>query len=140
MNPEMKGVLRSEITFVGNPQFQKIRSRNIRATPIEVNEVVVGSITILLLIRSTMTRRAFIPFDSGNGPIMSMEMVCHGCGGISCTWRGAAHLCQSDLFCWQRMQPLTYSVISLFIRGHQNCLLTSSCVFSILGCPSSGPS
>ena len=37
------------------------------------------------------------PFDSGSGPIMSMEIICQGPLGISFGRRGAAFACQSGL-------------------------------------------
>ena len=83
MNLETKGDPQSEITFVGSPQFQKILFSKIFATPLDDKVVLHGSRTILFENLSTITMTASYPLDFGRGPIISIEIVCQGEGGIS---------------------------------------------------------
>ena len=51
------------------------------ATPKAVMSVDTGNKCIILEKTSTTVRIAFLPDDSGNGPIMSIDMVSHGFSG-----------------------------------------------------------
>src|ERR1700731_2144101 len=72
--------------------------------------------------------------------MMSHEIVCQGCGGMSCGWSGACRLVLSGLLLWHFSHPCTYSIMSSFMSDHKYCHSTNSWVFSIPGCLASGKS
>src|ERR1700733_13827758 len=100
MKPETKGEPRSEIIFVGRPQFANTRRTNIFATPNEVSLVVVGSRVILFEKRSTIMMMESYPCEIGKGPIMSIEIVCQGLCGPSGGTIGPPRALRSNLLRW----------------------------------------
>ena len=92
MNDEMNCGPRSEITFFGMPCNLKISSLKIFAMPWEVISVDTGNSRIILEKWSTTTIMAFFPFDSGNGPIKSTEIISHGASGTAFGFNGFSFL------------------------------------------------
>jgi hypothetical protein len=112
MNPELNCDPRSLIMVSGIPWFQNTRSRNILAAPSLVM-VVLHSCTIALFpCLSTMTNIALYPFDSGNGPIRSHEIICHGRSGIRLGHSGACRFVRSAFVLWHRSHAWQYFVMS----------------------------
>src|SRR5258708_1460589 len=72
----MNAGLQSLITSSGSLWWHQTCSRNNRATPAESKEVTVGMAGIRLDRRSTTTRMALYPLESGSSPIMSTEITC----------------------------------------------------------------
>ena len=83
------------MTFFGNPCSEKTLSWYKVAIPLDVIIEFVGRKNNFFVNQSTTTKMVSNPFDSGNGPIMSIEIICQGPSGISLGWRGAAFACQS---------------------------------------------
>ena len=73
----------SLITFQGSPCLLHTWSLYMRAVPWAVSSMFVGMTIIILENRSTITRMALKPLDSGNSPMMSMEICSQGAFGIS---------------------------------------------------------
>ena len=86
---------RSLITFSGIPCSTKTRSRYRVAIPFEVTVECVGRKKLFFVKRSTITKIVLNPLESGKGPIMSMDTICHGLSGTSFGCRGAFFVCRS---------------------------------------------
>ena len=89
---------------------------------------------------SMIARIALLPFDSGNGPIRSAEISCHGPEGILWGCSGAFFLCCIALFLWHASHPFTYFLTSVSSAGHQYCHRINSSVLNTPGCPAMGKS
>ena len=100
--------------------------------------VFTGSRRVIFVSLSHITRMQLYVLDFGIGPIMSHEIVCQGCGGISCGWSGAHHFVLSGLLLWHFLHPCMYMVMSFCMSGHIYCHSMDSWVFSIPRCPASG--
>ena len=64
-----------------------------------------------------MTIMSFFPFDSGNGPIKSTEIISHGVLGIVFRFNGVFFPNVSVLTLWHLSHPLIYLAISHLIIG-----------------------
>ena len=71
------------LTFFGSPCSEKTLSRYSVAIPLDVTVKLVGRKHDFFVNQSTTTKMVLNPFDSGNRPIMSMEITCQGPSGIS---------------------------------------------------------
>jgi hypothetical protein len=68
-------VSRLWMVFFGSPWSRTTWSLKIHANPCDVSSMWIGSNLTALVKQSTITRMASYPWDSGNGPIMLVEMV-----------------------------------------------------------------
>ena len=82
----------SEMILHGIPWLRITRSRRMRAAPWAVRVVFTGSSKVIFVSLLQITRMQSYVFDLGIGPMISQEIVCHGCGGMSWGWRGAHRL------------------------------------------------
>ena len=117
MNDETNCGPRSEITFFGMLCSLKISSLKIFATPWEVISVDTGNSRIIFEKRLTMTMIVFFPFDLGNGPIRSTEIISHGASGTAFRFNGVFFPEVSSLTLWHLSQPLMYLAMSCLIVG-----------------------
>ena len=67
--------------------------------------------------------------------VKGLEYLSDGMG-----YRGGLGLFGWFFLVWHRVQPLTYSVTSFFMAGHQNSHAIAHVVFEIPGCPAVGES
>ena len=85
--------------------------------PWEVILVDTGNSQIIFEKRLTMTNIAFFPFDSGNGPIRSTEIIFHGVSGTAFGFNRVFFPKVSVLTLWHLLQPLMYLAMSHLIVG-----------------------
>ena len=71
------------MTFFGSPCSEKTLSLYNVTIPFDVTVELVGRKNDFFVNQSTTTRMVSKPFDSGSGPIISIETVCQGPSGIS---------------------------------------------------------
>ena len=108
MNNETNWGPLSEITFWGVPWSLKMWLRNMVATPWAVISMEIGNNQIILENRLTTVRMALFPCNSGNGPMMSTDMISQGFCGISFGCKGIFDALLINLFFWHLSHPATY--------------------------------
>src|SRR5688572_11583585 len=101
--------------FSGIPNLLKMWSLISLAVPSDVSSVVVGAMTTILVRRQTATKIMLYvgsvsrgPFDSGNGPMRSIEMIWKGFVGTSFGLSSALRGPCRGLVCWHFSHALTY--------------------------------
>src|ERR1700719_1910570 len=109
---------RSEMILHGILWLCITRSRRMWAAPWAVRVVFTGSSKVIFVSLLQITRMQSYVFDLGIGPMISQEIMCHGCGGMSWGWRGAHRFVLSGLLLWHFSHPCTYRITSSFQSGH----------------------
>jgi hypothetical protein len=79
---EMNLVSRSWMIFLGSPWSWMMWSLKICTNPCEVSSIWMGLNLTALVKQSTITRMVLYPWDSSNGPMISVKMTSHGRGWI----------------------------------------------------------
>ena len=71
------------MTFFGSPCSEKTLSQYKVAIPLDVTVELLGRKNDFFVNQSMTTKMVSNPFDSGKGPIISMEIICQGPLGTS---------------------------------------------------------
>src|SRR6202035_1477978 len=129
---EMNSEPRSQVTWDRTPCLENTCIMNNLASSGASISSTVGMKMPCLVRRSTMTRIAVWPSDSGRCSMKSMDMEFHGSSGTGNCFRSPYGLCHGAFECLQVVQELQKCFTMVRRLGHTYFLLTSSMV---LFCP-----
>ena len=117
INDETNCGPRSDITLRGVPWSLNMWSLKMVVTPFVVMSVDIRNNLTIFENLLTSVRIASFPCDSGNGSMMSTEMIFQGFWGIVLGWSGVLTALVFDLVFWHLSHPSMYLSMSFWMVG-----------------------